>query len=678
MKLRVVFFCLVLLIQQRVFVAAQSQGEELYPSKYFNSQCQLDRKTIDSLTELTNTEPDDTLKIFWFNRLSALYHYCINDSALLFGERAHSLAKQLSDAEGICHSLESIGNYYGTDGKNELEKSLQYYHEAADFAERNKLDKELQKAFTCILNLYFYAGDFPGAMKLSTKALTIAEKKKDYSKTAYYNNLIGFIYLRQGNPEYSRKFYKQYFDNASFTGDSVMMTDANMGLAEVLLFEKKPQVALPILFQAFKFYTQRIKAGVFYKRDRIPYTLFALAKAYRDIGDNKQALKYCLQGFEQSDQIQFNTYDLANYYNIMGEVYESLGQMNKAIETFRLGLNLSVKIKHAENVRDAFQALSRVYAHQKIFDSAFFYERQFNFMKDSITSVRIRREIEQINAEYNVEKKNQEIQQQQQLHEAEITQQNIAAISIIAFFLLVIIIMALLYNRYRLKQRSLFQEELNRKQNELFNTVTSIQDKERKRIAQDIHDQVGSVLSAAKLQLSGLEELKGQLTDDQKRKYGSAMTLMDQAAEELRNISHNLMPATLSRLGLVAALRGLFDKISEYSNLTINFNAHGFEKRIEEPAEINIYPIVLELINNVVKHARATETTIQLIKYPTYINISVEDDGKGFDFEKAKANGSGIGMRNLVSRIEYLNGKLNIDSAEGKGTTIMIDIPIDP
>ncbi len=674
MKLRVIL-CLIFLLPA-IHVIAQSDKDELYPSRYFNSVCRLDRKTIDSLTDLTNTHPEDTLKVFWYNRLSALYYFCKNDSALHLAERAKALSRQLRYVRGICYSLESIGNYYGTFGTNELEKSLQYYTEAANIAERNNLEKELQNAFSCILNLYFYVGDFPKAMKLSTKALALAEEKKDYSKIAYYNNLLGFIYLRQGNLEDSRKYYQKYFDNAAVANDSIMMTDAKMGLAEVLLFEKSPREALTILFQVYDFYTKQVNAGLFYKRDRVPYTVFAIAKAYRNLGDNAQALKYCIQGFKYSRQFQFNLYDLANYYIIIGDVYENLGQIDRAIETFRLALSLSIKIKHVENIRDSYQALSRIYANRKVFDSAFHYERQFNFMKDSITSVRIRREIEQINAEYNIEKKDQEIQQQQKLHEAEINRQNIVALSIIAFFLLVSVIAALLYNRNRLKQKSIFQEELNRKQNELFNTVTSIQDKERKRIAQDIHDQVGSVLSAAKLQLSGLEELKGQLTDDQKRKYGSAMTLMDQAAEELRNISHNLMPATLSRLGLVAALRGLFDKISEYSTLTINFNSHGFEKRIEEPTEINIYPIVLELINNVVKHAQASVTTIQLIKYPTYINISVEDDGKGFNVEQAKGNENGIGMRNLISRIEYLNGTLNIDSAEGKGTTIMIDIPI--
>ncbi|HEU5292642.1 MAG TPA: sensor histidine kinase [Cyclobacteriaceae bacterium] len=636
----------------------------------------IDQAAIDSLVVLTETKKDDTLKVFWFNQIASLYHYCKSDSALYYGNQALSLAEQLQYPRGICESNESIGNYYGTFGTNDFDRALHFYNREAEIAEENHLNKKLQDAYSCILNLYFYVGDFPNAMKVSTKALTRAEAKNDSSKIAYYNNLLGFIYLRQGNPRDSRKFYQKYLNTASSIKDSIMMMDASVGLAEILLYEKKPREAIPIFRQALSFYEKCITLGVYYKRDRIPYMLFSLAKGYRDAGDNNEALKYSLRGFACSDEIQFNTYDLANYYIVIGEVYENLGQWNKALETFRLGLNLSVKIKHAENVRDAFQAMSRIYAKRKMFDSAFYYERKFEFMKDSITNVRIRREIEQINAEYNIAKKDQEIQQQEQLHQAETSTQRIITGSIIAFFLLILMIGALSYNRYRLKQRSKFQEELNRKQNELFNTVTTIQDKERKRIAQDIHDQVGSVLSAAKLQLSGLEELKSQLTEDQIRKYASAMTLMDQAAEELRNISHNLMPATLSRLGLVAALRGLFDKISEYSNLRINFNSHGFEKRIEEPAEINIYPIVLELINNVVKHAQASEATIQLIKYPTYINISVEDDGKGFDVERAKASENGIGMRNLISRIEYLNGTLNIDSAEGKGTTIMIDVPI--
>jgi two-component system, NarL family, sensor kinase len=233
--------------------------------------------------------------------------------------------------------------------------------------------------------------------------------------------------------------------------------------------------------------------------------------------------------------------------------------------------------------------------------------------------------------------------------------------------------MFLLYNRYRLKQKNRFQAELANQQNELFNTIVTFQDSERQRIAQDIHDSVGSVLSAAKLQLSTLEEIKDDLPADHQKNYKAALILLDQATQELRNISHNIMPAALSRLGLIAALENLIDKISTYSGVRINFNVYGFKERLAEKTEIGIYPVVLELMNNILKHARASQATVQLVRHPQYINITIEDNGKGFDVKTQR--GDGIGLKNVMSRIQYLKGSINIDSEEGQGTSIMIDIP---
>src|SRR5687767_2113841 len=128
MRLRVIL-CLIYLIHGSEAMT-QSSKEELYPSRYFSSVCQLDRINIDSLKKLTNSHPDDTLKVKWYIQLSAFYHFCKSDSALLFGERANTLSKQLKYARGVCWSLEYIGNYYGTFGTNELEKSLEYYNKA--------------------------------------------------------------------------------------------------------------------------------------------------------------------------------------------------------------------------------------------------------------------------------------------------------------------------------------------------------------------------------------------------------------------------------------------------------------------------------------------------------------------------------------------------------------------
>lgn len=232
------------------------------------------------------------------------------------------------------------------------------------------------------------------------------------------------------------------------------------------------------------------------------------------------------------------------------------------------------------------------------------------------------------------------------------------------------------YNRHQLRQHNKFQSKINQQQNELFTAVISIQDKERKRIAEDLHDGLGSILSAAKLKLARMEEEELRLTEEQKSKYISTLSLIDDAIEEVRNISHNIMPATLSKLGLTSGLKNLFDNISSHSGLTINFSTHNFNERINESAEIGIYRIILELTNNIVKHAQAKEVTVQLIKYPDYINITIEDNGKGFNYKKVKSQNKGIGLSNISSRVDYMKGKLHIDSSEGRGTTAIIDIPL--
>lgn len=240
---------------------------------------------------------------------------------------------------------------------------------------------------------------------------------------------------------------------------------------------------------------------------------------------------------------------------------------------------------------------------------------------------------------------------------------------------LMLLIVIFLYNRYQLKQKNRYQRELNRQHVELFNAIAAAQEQERKRIAQDIHDSLGSVLSAAKLKLVETKELKPELGKDEK--FISSINLLDEASAELRSISHNIMPATLSKLGLLPALKNLSEKISSAKGLQVHFSAHEFESRLDEQTEISIYRIVLELINNILKHASASKALVQLVRHPDSINITVEDNGKGFDFQKVLAEKKGIGLGNIHSRVEYMKGILDVDTLQGRGTTVIIDIPLE-
>lgn len=219
-----------------------------------------------------------------------------------------------------------------------------------------------------------------------------------------------------------------------------------------------------------------------------------------------------------------------------------------------------------------------------------------------------------------------------------------------------------------------YQQQLNKQQNEMLNAVIATQDQERKRIAEDLHDSIGSLLSAAKLKLSAIAETAPVNYNGQAKNYDDTMNLLDEAVNEMRNISHNLLPASLLRLGLVAGLQNLFDKISSRTNLQINFNIYGFKERMDDTTEVSIYRIILEAINNVIKHARASTVTVQLMQYENYINILVEDDGIGFDGGN-NLQTHGIGLNNILSRVDHMKGKVDIDTKPNAGTVINIDIP---
>jgi signal transduction histidine kinase len=192
-------------------------------------------------------------------------------------------------------------------------------------------------------------------------------------------------------------------------------------------------------------------------------------------------------------------------------------------------------------------------------------------------------------------------------------------------------------------------------------------------LARDIHDQVGTLLSVAKLKLSDLEE---GIPIEDKEKLKSSISTLDMATHSLRSISHNLVPGTLSRLGLVLALEHFFNQLKQISTLKIDFAAHYFDERLSENMETNLYPIVLELTNNAIRHAQAKSLVIQLIRHPNKINITVEDDGIGFDYKSWEKSKPGIGLANIESRIETLKGSFDIDSIHGRGTIATVDVPI--
>jgi two-component system NarL family sensor kinase len=600
-------------------------------------------------------------------------NYALPGSNLLFPEQVlHFSDKQKVYYAQMYWLTNEANSFY--EQKNYADAS-RYWQKALDIAVVHDFHyDELHRLRVAMNNNYFLAGDYAGAMRISSEGLAKAEKINDKNRAAHFNNVIGYIHLKQKNFDESDRYFSLYLQQAREMKNRMYEAHALFNLGDLALARNQYDSAIGFLQQSiavYRFEHDSTNSGGFSLEEREAYIFNKMAEAYKMKGDFQKAME--LEAVSiliiQKAGPLINDYDKASYYINAGDIYNRSAEPDSAIFFLRRGLAIARRIIHREYMRDACEQLSIAFAQEKIFDSAYYYHRLFFNLWDTIANEENDREILQSEANLKIEK-------QQQAQQVVLEKQRMWRNVIIAVAIFFIIILYLLYIRYRLRQKNKYQAGLNRQQQEILHTTITVQDKERKRIAEDLHDSLGSILSAAKLKLSAIEENKQSFMADDIEKLETTLSLLDEAVAEIRNISYNIMPATLSKLGLTAALQNLFNRITSKSGLKISFNTHGFTERFDGATEVSIYRIILESVNNVVKHAKAKQVTIQLIRYPDHINITVEDNGQGFIREEIYSHSAtGTGLRNILSRVEYMKGSIDMDTKEGSGTTIFIDIP---
>ena len=215
--------------------------------------------------------------------------------------------------------------------------------------------------------------------------------------------------------------------------------------------------------------------------------------------------------------------------------------------------------------------------------------------------------------------------------------------------------------------------ELNQKQYEVKRALLLGEEQERKRIATELHDGMGSMLSTLKLNAESIDLDEKQLSSKEIVAYRNIIDLIDKACVELRNISHNMIPTGMEQFGLIQSLNSIIKKINNSGKTIFNLDTYNLNDRFNRELELSLYRITLELINNIIKHSNASYATIQLIKNEESITLMVVDDGNGFDLKKIK---EGMGLQNIKSRVDVFNGKLTIDTQPERGSTFIIEIPI--
>ena len=207
-----------------------------------------------------------------------------------------------------------------------------------------------------------------------------------------------------------------------------------------------------------------------------------------------------------------------------------------------------------------------------------------------------------------------------------------------------------------------------------FKSYMEGQEKERSRIAGDLHDRLGSLLSTVKLHFSSLEPDDDD-SEENKKSYDYALELLDNSVEEVRAVSHNLTKGVLTQFGLVAAVESMRDAINSADKIKMQVIHSGVEERLNPQVEINLFRVIQELITNIIRHAHTNEAFVQFVGTEDRLNIIIEDHGVGFDKDNIQTEG--LGLHNLSKRVAEVGGDVNVDSILGEGTTIIIDIPYE-
>ncbi|MBO9681823.1 MAG: sensor histidine kinase [Flavisolibacter sp.] len=538
----------------------------------------------------------------------------------------------------------------------------------------NRKRDHLEMIAKCYMNINAIS-ERVGNLELSVQSLNKAISLLEGSP---YKRLLYNCYLNMGNMLYNLNEYDKalsYFKKAQSSDsekkDTLLHITAYSGMSACLTGQKKYSEAYPNAMQALKLA----------KLTNNSYHL-CLAHAYlSDLFINwekgSEAIHHAKELSKAATEAGSVPYQLiglmclADGYKLTGGQVMRISYLNKARQ-------LAQEKGTVAQLYHIYEALSDAYALHGDPSRAFDFYKKYIYYRDSISNENTKRSVSEMEVKYRTAQKEKELSQQKlQISQKEVQLQRSRQTTTysIAATLLALLVAASVYWHYR-NRRRLHEQQLQTLQREkelqLLQAAMEGEEKERSRIAKDLHDGVAGMLAAAKMQLSSLS-IKNDAIKDTKE-FTQAVKLLDDSSQEVRLTSHNLMPEILTQHGLEEALRRFCNNISNEQVLKIQYDAFGVIGRFSMGFELTVYRIVQELLNNIVKHSQATEATVQLNVQDDFLSITIEDNGIGFD--KTKPMSSGTGLNSLRHRIQAMNGTLEIDAQPEQGMTAFIGIDI--
>jgi signal transduction histidine kinase len=394
-------------------------------------------------------------------------------------------------------------------------------------------------------------------------------------------------------------------------------------------------------------------------------------------------LRLCVESAYEKALKVFKVHGKQEYISYIfinkGILFTKQKQYEKAIRNFEIADSIPVVENKNKGKEILYGFLANTYKQKGDYKNAINYFEKQNAYKQLLNEDQNNKALKEIEVNYKTKEKETE----NKMLKSQLFQNKILLFSIITLLVLSIVIGLLSVKNISKKKKISEQQKLLQvqdlenklKDNELIeiDKMLEVQDKERRKIADELHDNLGSLLTTLKI---NFQSLKNNHTKNNELIYEKTNTIIDDAYNEVRNISHLKNLGVIAKDGLLDSVKKMAYLMTTPKKIVFNVIPFGLKQRLENTTEILLYRIIQELCTNILKHANANEVNIYLNQHsPNQFNIMIEDNGKGFDVKNIQIQ-SGIGLKNIEKKVEQLNGTFTIDSVISKGTTIIIDLPL--
>lgn len=556
----------------------------------------------------------DKAAVFYQKAISSFSKFKNEESDLLQASAWYSYGVTQKDKEGYPFLVRII-----------LEKSI-------PLAKKYEDSRNLGFLYTQLAVILTYNAEFKKAEDYNARALAILEKKYPNSAELFFNYLnFANNSCYQANGDEAKKFLDKAETLISPYPDSSVNAFFYYGKTLYFITKQKNSEALPI-----------IDKGIFYTRK---FNQNLLAQMF-----------------------YFNKYDILKKL----KRYE---EAKKVLEDVLAEKTLAIDLKNRKTFYKQLSVLNEEMGKPK---EALMWEQKYSRLNDSLNTENVKLEINKIEAKFNAAEKERKIatlNAEKNQKELEVNKKNSYLWGLSLVLLLVISLLIFLFTIFRKNKKISAQKIKEIKQKEELSLTKAILDgeeRERERIARDLHDGLGGMLAGVKINFSTWSST--HLDPEKDEEFYKILGQLDNSVSELRHVARNLMPESLLNFGLETALHDLCEFYSR-KDLEIDLQVIDIDKKFPLNIQLNIYRIVQELLANAIKHAEANSILLQCSQSEKNFFITIEDNGKGFE-NHAQQKTKSMGLRNLKNRVDYLKGNMEI-SSDDQGTTINIELNID-